>query len=153
MKSLITISKYYWLYLCQISLQIMLLPTLILHLDEIIKSAVVIRNFFSLHPATREPSLSERARKQWKKLIDVHENSSFKRQKKTRRCASQRLMGKTVAAPHFNRDTVDFASRERDESNPGIKTLLPFLKKSYGTERLGEFSRSHGGLRCLLLAS
>ena len=82
MKSRITISKYFWLYLCQISLQIMLLPTLILHLDEIIKSAVVIRNFFSLHPATREPSLSERARKQWKKLIDVHENSSFKRQKK-----------------------------------------------------------------------
>ena len=41
----------------------------------------------------------------------------------------QRFMGKTVAAPHFNRDTVEFASRERDESNPGIKTLLPFLKK------------------------
>ena len=41
----------------------------------------------------------------------------------------QRFMGKTVAVPHFNRDTVEFASRERDESNQGIKTLLPFLKK------------------------
>ena len=30
--------------------------------------------------------------------------------------------------PHFNRETVEFASRESDESNPGIKTLLPFLK-------------------------
>ena len=29
--------------------------------------------------------------------------------------------------PHFNRDTV--ASRERDESKPGIKTLRPFLEK------------------------
>ena len=38
-------------------------------------------------------------------------------------------MGKIVAVPHFNRNTVEFASRERDESNPGIKTLLPFLKK------------------------
>ena len=41
----------------------------------------------------------------------------------------QRFMGKTVPAPHFNRDTVEFASLERDESNLGIKTLLPFLKK------------------------
>ena len=40
----------------------------------------------------------------------------------------QRFMGKTVYVPHFNRDTVEFASRERDESKPGIKTLLPFLK-------------------------
>ena len=33
--------------------------------------------------------------------------------------------------PHFNRDTVELASsRERDESNPGINTLLPFLKKT-----------------------
>ena len=30
--------------------------------------------------------------------------------------------------PHFNRDTVEFVSRERDKSKPGIKTLLPFLK-------------------------
>ena len=35
---------------------------------------------------------------------------------------------KLLTEPHFNRDTVDFASRERNESNPGIKTLLPFLK-------------------------
>ena len=41
----------------------------------------------------------------------------------------QRFMGKTVYVPHFNRDAVEFASRERDESDPGIKTLLPFLKK------------------------
>ena len=40
----------------------------------------------------------------------------------------QRFMGETVYVPHFNRDTVEFASRERDESKPGIKTLLPFLK-------------------------
>ena len=40
----------------------------------------------------------------------------------------QRFMGKTVTGPHFNRDTVEFASRKRNESNPGIKTLLPFPK-------------------------
>ena len=40
----------------------------------------------------------------------------------------QRFMGKTVTVPHYNRDTVEFASRERNESNPGIKTLLPFPK-------------------------
>ena len=40
----------------------------------------------------------------------------------------QRFMGKTVYVPHFNRDTVEFASRERDGSKPGIKVLLPFLK-------------------------
>ena len=37
-------------------------------------------------------------------------------------------MGKTVTVPYFNRDTVEFASRKRDESNPGIKTLMAFLK-------------------------
>ena len=41
----------------------------------------------------------------------------------------QRFMGKAVYVPHFNRDTVEFASRERDYgSKPGIKILLPFLK-------------------------
>ena len=40
----------------------------------------------------------------------------------------QRFMGKTVYVPHFNRDTVKFASREREKSKPGIKILLPFLK-------------------------
>ena len=40
----------------------------------------------------------------------------------------QRFLGKTVAVPHFNCDAVELASRERDESNSGIKTLLPFLK-------------------------
>ena len=30
--------------------------------------------------------------------------------------------------PHCKRDTVEFASRERDERKPEIKTLLPFLK-------------------------
>ena len=37
-------------------------------------------------------------------------------------------MGKTVYVPHFNRDTVEFASCEREKSKPGIKILLPFLK-------------------------
>ena len=37
-------------------------------------------------------------------------------------------MDKTVDVPHFIRDTVEFASRERDGSNPGIKVLLRFLK-------------------------
>ena len=37
-------------------------------------------------------------------------------------------MGKTVTVPHFNGGTVEFASRERDKSNQGIKTLCPFLK-------------------------
>ena len=35
----------------------------------------------------------------------------------------QRFMGKTVTVPHFNRDTDEFASRKRNESNPGIKTM------------------------------
>ena len=35
-------------------------------------------------------------------------------------------MGKTAHVPHFKRDTN--ASCERDESKPGIKTLLLFLK-------------------------
>ena len=39
-----------------------------------------------------------------------------------------RFMGKTVTVPHFNRDTVEFASRRGNESYPGIKTLLPFPK-------------------------
>ena len=62
-------------------------------------------------------------------------------------------MGKTAYVPHFNSDKVEFASHERDESKPGIKTLLPFFEKHYERERFGEFSRSHTGLRCLLLAS
>ena len=40
----------------------------------------------------------------------------------------QRFMDKTVYVPYFNRDTVEFAFRERDVSKPGIKILLPFLK-------------------------
>ena len=40
----------------------------------------------------------------------------------------QRFMGKTVTVPHFDRDMVEFTSRKRNESNPGIKTLLPFPK-------------------------
>ena len=39
-------------------------------------------------------------------------------------------MGKTVTVPHFNRDAVEFASCKRNESNPGIKTLLPFPKNT-----------------------
>ena len=38
------------------------------------------------------------------------------------------FMGKTVYVSHFNRDTVECASRERGNSKPGNKTLLPFLK-------------------------
>ena len=34
----------------------------------------------------------------------------------------------SVALPHFNRDTFEYASLERDESKPGIETLSPFLK-------------------------
>ena len=41
---------------------------------------------------------------------------------------TQAVCVKTVTVPHFNRDTVEFASRKRSESNPGIKTLMPFLK-------------------------
>ena len=37
-------------------------------------------------------------------------------------------MGKIVYVPHFNRDTVEFTSRKREKSKPGIKILLPFLK-------------------------
>ena len=40
----------------------------------------------------------------------------------------ERFVGKTVYVPHFNRGTVEFASREREKSKPGIKILLPFLK-------------------------
>ena len=65
----------------------------------------------------------------------------------------QRFMGKTVTVPHFNHDTVEFASRKRDEQNPEIKKTDAFSEKHYGRERFGEFSRSHSGLRCLLLAS
>ena len=39
-------------------------------------------------------------------------------------------MGKAVNVPHFKRDTVEYASRESDESKPGIKKLLPFLKNT-----------------------
>ena len=53
----------------------------------------------------------------------------------------QTFMGKTVYVPHFNRNTVEFASRERDESKPGIKTPPPFMsEKHYGREQFGEFS-------------
>ena len=39
-----------------------------------------------------------------------------------------RFMGKTVNMPHFNREHGRVRTRERDESKPGINTLLPFLK-------------------------
>ena len=42
----------------------------------------------------------------------------------------QRIMCKTVYVPHFNH-TVEFASSER---SPGVKTLLPFLKKNMTEE-------------------
>ena len=40
---------------------------------------------------------------------------------------------------HFNRDTVEFSSRERDGSKPGIKILLPFLKNSTEESHLENF--------------
>ena len=39
-----------------------------------------------------------------------------------------KFMGNTVTVPHFNTNTVEFASRKRDQSNPRFQTLLPFLK-------------------------
>ena len=55
-------------------------------------------------------------------------------------------MGKIVAVPHFNRDTVEFAwIKSRDQNT------VSFSQNHYGRERFGEFSRSHTGLRCLLL--
>ena len=48
-------------------------------------------------------------------------------------------MGKTVTVPHFNLDTVEFASRKGNESNPGIKTLLPFLKNITEESNLENF--------------
>ena len=65
----------------------------------------------------------------------------------------QRFMGKTVYVPYFNRDAVEFASRERDESNPGIKTLLPFLKKKKKIRQDRDLENFYTGLICLLLAS
>ena len=41
------------------------------------------------------------------------------------------LIGSCVVVchdPQRNRDTVEFLSRKRNKSNPGIKTLLPFPK-------------------------
>ena len=37
-------------------------------------------------------------------------------------------MGKTVTVPHFNRDTVEFASRKRNESTHGSKHCCLFPK-------------------------
>ena len=48
-------------------------------------------------------------------------------------------MGKTVYVPHFNRATVEFASRERDGLKPGIKILLPFLKNITEESELENF--------------
>ena len=38
----------------------------------------------------------------------------------------QRFMRKTVNVPHFNRDTVKYASRERDNQNPKSKYCFLF---------------------------
>ena len=63
-------------------------------------------------------------------------------------------MGKTVYVPHFNRDTVEFASRERDESKPRIKTLFPLLKNITEESDLENFQHLILGLdACLILAS
>ena len=53
----------------------------------------------------------------------------------------QRFMGKTVNVPHFNRDTVEYAPRERDDR---IKTrdqnTASFSEKHYGREPFREFN-------------
>ena len=41
---------------------------------------------------------------------------------------AQSFMGNTVNVPHFNRDTVEYASCDKHGSKPEIKPLLPFLK-------------------------
>ena len=66
-----------------------------------------------------------------KKTIKKIPSSIYPRPSGGVRYEPQRFMGETVYGPHFNRNTVEFASREsfeRDESKPRIKTLLPFLK-------------------------
>ena len=62
-------------------------------------------------------------------------------------------MSKTFYVPHFNRDTIEYASRERDKSKTRDQNTASFSEKHLGRERFGEFSRSHSGLRCLLFAS
>ena len=42
------------------------------------------------------------------------------------RCASRPT--KVHGQNCFDRDTIEYTSREKDESKPGIKTRLPFLK-------------------------
>ena len=49
----------------------------------------------------------------------------------------QRFLSKSV--PHFNCETVEYASRVRNESNPDIKILLPFLKKNTEESDLENF--------------
>ena len=53
----------------------------------------------------------------------------------------QRFMGKTVNVPHFNRDKVEYAPREREDR---IKTrdqnTASFSEKHYGREPFGEFN-------------
>ena len=51
----------------------------------------------------------------------------------------QRFLGKTLYVPHFNHDTVEFASRERDGSKLGINQN----KKRTATAQW-EFHRSYG---------
>ena len=51
----------------------------------------------------REPSLSERVRKPWKQLIDVHENSGFNREKKT-------LRGRVLVVTAVMTRTCNFGS-------------------------------------------
>ena len=49
----------------------------------------------------------------------------------------KRFMGKIITVPHFNRDTVEFASRV--ESNPGFKKLPPFLENITKESNLENF--------------
>ena len=51
----------------------------------------------------REPSLSERERKPWKQLIDVHENSGFNKRKNTSSVTGNR--GNSFSEP-YNKESA-----------------------------------------------
>ena len=79
------------------------------------------------YSSKKSGNLATKAQKNYKKIP----STIYPRPSGGVRHEPQRLMGETFYGPHFNRNTVEFASCEsfeRDESKPGIKTLLPFLK-------------------------
>ena len=66
----------------------------------------------------REPSLSERVRKPWKQLIDVHENSGFNREKNPSRAR--------VTGNRCNHLTL--TENVGELSFKGLKRVLLFIK-------------------------